>query len=46
MTGLPITHHFAALFDVMLISMLGTTGVILALTIGMLTYYWRNTHGL
>jgi uncharacterized protein len=28
------------------ISMLGTTGVILALAIGLLAYYWRNTHGL
>lgn len=46
MTGLPITHLFAALFDLMLISMLGTTGVILALAIGLLTYYWGNTHGL
>jgi uncharacterized membrane protein YecN with MAPEG domain len=43
-------HYFTlSFFDnpgIRPISMLGATGVILALATGLLSYYWRNTHGL
>jgi uncharacterized protein len=43
-------HYFTLTFfdssRIRPISMLGTTGVIIALAIGLLAYYWRNTHGL
>ncbi len=45
-----VLHYFTLnFFDgprIRQICMLGTTGIFLALVIGLLTYYWRNTHGL
>jgi hypothetical protein len=46
MTGSQINSLFTALFGLMPLSLLGNSSVIHDLAIGLLAFYWRNTHGL